>query len=719
MALALASGGLSVAAGVVGVTPAFAECTPTTLTVTSTNDSGAGSLRQAVLDANCAGDVINFSVGGTITLTSGSITFPPVSITIQGPGATQLAISGPNGGNRLFVNNSEGTETISGLTLENGSARVVGGDGAGNGGAISAQSSTTHLINDVFLNNSAQNDGGAVYSVGGVVNISGSTFQSNSASSGGAILIAGRLAIVNSTFAGNSAVNGGGIYLTRATASIDFVTMAADTASNSGAALYNLESPAIQLLGSILDDSPGADNNCNHAITDQGYNISDGIGNGCGLGASSKVLQSEAAIALGALQVQNGGTTPTMAIDPSSVAWEIVPKANCTGVTTVDQNGVTRPQPEQSLCSAGAFEPMLGVGSGAPGAPQDLTATDPPAVITLSWNPPAYAGGSSVTTYDIFRWTQGQTMALYATVPGNATSYVDNGATPGVTYYYAVEAVNAQGTSPPSNVASATIPGSASAQANGAGYVLAGQDGGVYAFGSEPYEGSLPGVGVHVNDIVGMISTPDGRGYWLVGSDGGVYAFGDAVYHGSVPGLGIHVNDVVGMISTPDGRGYWLVGSDGGVFGFGDAAYRGSVPGRGVHVNDIVGIDSSPDGGGYWLVGSDGGVYAFGDAIYHGSVPGLGIHVNDVTSMASTPDGGGYWLVGADGGVFNLGDATYHGSVPGLGIHVGNVVSILPTADGAGYWIFGSDGGVFNFGDAAFAGSLGGRTLNAPIVGAT
>src|SRR5262245_54642231 len=43
-----------------------------TFTVSNLNDSGAGSLRQAILDANAAGgtNIVNFTVTGTINLTS-------------------------------------------------------------------------------------------------------------------------------------------------------------------------------------------------------------------------------------------------------------------------------------------------------------------------------------------------------------------------------------------------------------------------------------------------------------------------------------------------------------------------------------------------------------------------------------------------------------------------------------------------------------------------
>jgi hypothetical protein len=241
--------------------------------------------------------------------------------------------------------------------------------------------------------------------------------------------------------------------------------------------------------------------------------------------------------------------------------------------------------------------------------------------------------------------------------------------------------------------------------ATSGGHRLVGADGGIFAFGTDAYEGSVPGLGMSVDDVVGMATTPDGRGYWLAGADGGVFAFGDAAFYGSVPGVGDRVDDVVGIASTPDGRGYWLVGGDGGVFSFGDAGYFGSVPGEGYSVSDIVGIVAGPRGQGYWLVGRRGEVWAYG-APWYGSPWSSGIPVTDVVGMAATPDGGGYWLVGRDGGIFSYGDAPYCGSLPAMGVQVDDVVGIASAPDGGGYWLFGADGGTFALGDTSYFGSL-------------
>ena len=81
-----------------------------------------------------------------------------------------------------------------------------------------------------------------------------------------------------------------------------------------------------------------------------------------------------------------------------------------------------------------------------------------------------------------------------------------------------------------------------------------GSDGGVLAFNA-PFANSLPGIGVRVNNIVGIVPTLNDQGYFLVGRAGGVFSF-NAHFENSLPGLGIHVNDITGIAVTADDNGY-------------------------------------------------------------------------------------------------------------------------------------------------------------------
>ena len=90
-----------------------------TITVTNTNDSGLGSLRQALHDAN-DGDTITFVVTGTIVLTSEVLVIDN-DVTISGPGANRLSINGNQAGyGCVFGIADNNTVTISGLTITNG-----------------------------------------------------------------------------------------------------------------------------------------------------------------------------------------------------------------------------------------------------------------------------------------------------------------------------------------------------------------------------------------------------------------------------------------------------------------------------------------------------------------------------------------------------------------------------------------------------------------------
>jgi hypothetical protein len=237
-----------------------------------------------------------------------------------------------------------------------------------------------------------------------------------------------------------------------------------------------------------------------------------------------------------------------------------------------------------------------------------------------------------------------------------------------------------------------------------AGYWLVASDGGIFSYGTAPFDGSTGGIHLDA-PMVGMAPTPGGGGYWTVASDGGIFSYGTAPFDGSTGGIHLDA-PMVGMAPTPGGGGYWTVASDGGIFSFGSAVFHGST--GGIHLDaPMVGMAPTPNGGGYWTVASDGGVFSFGNAVFHGSMGGQ--HLDQpIVGMAATPDGGGYWLVGADGGIFSFGDAPFEGSLPGIGLHA-TAVAVFPTATGDGYIVVTANGHAVGFGDAPQFGDIAGQ----------
>jgi len=77
--------------------------------------------------------------------------------------------------------------------------------------------------------------------------------------------------------------------------------------------------------------------------------------------------------------------------------------------------------------------------------------------INLSWEAPAYDGGSEITNYNVYRGTSSGTMVPLITL-GNVTVHEDLTTEPGVTYWYCVRAVNGAGEGPVSNEASTVVP---------------------------------------------------------------------------------------------------------------------------------------------------------------------------------------------------------------------------------------------------------------------
>ena len=196
-------------------------------TVTNTNDSGAGSLRQAVLNSNArnGADRIVFDsslAGSTINLTSGQLRITD-SLTIEGLGAEDLTIDA-GGNSRVFLVSDTSFAFASDIDFTIEDLTITGGSSLGNGGAIFAADTITNDINVTIFNssitgNSATGNGGAIYfdsqQGGDDVRIINSQISENSATGGGGAIFAEELIIFGSTISGNTArIGGGGVLAT-------------------------------------------------------------------------------------------------------------------------------------------------------------------------------------------------------------------------------------------------------------------------------------------------------------------------------------------------------------------------------------------------------------------------------------------------------------------------------------------------------------------------
>ncbi|MBH8573993.1 hypothetical protein I8752_13365 [Nostocaceae cyanobacterium CENA369] len=185
-----------------------------TISVTTTADSGTGSLREAIASAK-SGDTIEFAstlANKTIKLTSGEIVITK-DLTIDGAGAANLKISG-NNATKIFTVERQINATLKNLTIADGQT-------AGKGGAIQVYDYGSITVDNCEFNNNSGGTGGAIFlGYGGRSTIDNSSFDgndgtsANSGWSGGAIATAGagNLVVKDSIFTDNKGVNGGAIY---------------------------------------------------------------------------------------------------------------------------------------------------------------------------------------------------------------------------------------------------------------------------------------------------------------------------------------------------------------------------------------------------------------------------------------------------------------------------------------------------------------------------
>ena len=224
----------------------------TTFTVVNTDDSGTGSLRGAIEQANASAgaDTISFDAalaGETIVLTTElQITD---DLTITGLGSDQLTLDG-NSDSRIF-NISDGsfgtllTVEIRGLALTNGFSD--------NGGAISNYEDLTvkdclfseNDVSSVQIQSAGFNNGGAIKNVAGTLEVSNTTFSNNLAVDGGAIYNStGTVNVMNSMFSENMATTtqgqGGGIYGIYGSVAITECSFLSNSASGYGGGIGTL-----------------------------------------------------------------------------------------------------------------------------------------------------------------------------------------------------------------------------------------------------------------------------------------------------------------------------------------------------------------------------------------------------------------------------------------------------------------------------------------------
>jgi hypothetical protein len=305
----------------------------TTITVTSTNDSGPGSLRQALVDSH-DGDTIDFDPalnGQTILLTTAELAIAK-NVTISGPGANLLAVSREQNapGFRIFHVAPNHTVIIQGITITHGID--VTGAGIWNDHA-------TLTVNSCAVTGNSATD--SKYAGGGILNdgfccgagsgpatltVINSAISGNSANAGfgGGIMnlalgFPATLAVSNSTITGNTArdqAGGGGI--DNQSDGEAFATVANSTLSDNFGYAGIINDGELTIGNTIL--KAGARPTIIKVgfghTTSAGYNLSsdnaDGLLNGPGDQINTDPL-------LGPLQ-DNGGPTLTHALLPGSPA---------------------------------------------------------------------------------------------------------------------------------------------------------------------------------------------------------------------------------------------------------------------------------------------------------------------------------------------------------------------------------------------------------------
>ncbi|MEH2134352.1 MAG: hypothetical protein V7K86_27825 [Nostoc sp.] len=228
-----------------------------TFTVTNTNNSGAGSLRQAVLDANAltGKDIINFSglftdgLAHTISLNGSGLSITD-NLTIEGTNPSLLTIK-DDSADRVFDIGKGVTAAINGLTINNSYNGLTGGGGISNEGVLTLSNSII-TGNTVYENitdspEDLLTEGGGIYNTGSLTVNYSNILANFCPSGGGGIYNTGTVNVSNSTISDNVASlgsSGGGIYNT-GTVNVSNSTISDNNGTGYGGGIFNGSSDGI------------------------------------------------------------------------------------------------------------------------------------------------------------------------------------------------------------------------------------------------------------------------------------------------------------------------------------------------------------------------------------------------------------------------------------------------------------------------------------------
>ncbi|MGC2627649.1 MAG: choice-of-anchor Q domain-containing protein [Candidatus Udaeobacter sp.] len=371
----------------------------TTITVINNNDSGPGSLRQALADAH-ESDTIDFGPalkGETITLTTAELGINK-SITISGPGPNLLAVSRLQNAPafRIFNVVAGLTVVIQGLTISNGSATEFGCGGGildegsslslidctvsgnstdGTGGGICADGNATLTIDSSTVSGNYAGDYGGGLANGGTLIINNSTLSDNRGEFAAGAILNGfngeaSLTVSNSTLSGNTTqLHGGGIF-NGGQSTLSNSTLSGNSGMTAGAIVNRLGT--LDIESTILNRGEVGPNILNDSgtVTSHGYNLSSDDGGGILNGPGDQINTNPV---LGPLQ-NNGGPTFTHELLPGSPAID-AGDPNFTPPPFFDQRGQGFPRAVNGRIDKGSFEVQSG---GTPTPTSTPTATPTP-----------------------------------------------------------------------------------------------------------------------------------------------------------------------------------------------------------------------------------------------------------------------------------------------------------------------------------------------------